>query len=103
MKRTRGRPTRKETFDETENARVETLRGDTDAWIRLLESLLLDAEDTAIRRGDYALRECVIERDKGPEIYQSDTCSRVIANIRARYPRNNHPVKPNANADQTAA
>ena len=61
--------------------RVEALRQDKDRWIILLESLLLDAEDMALYRGDWGL---VDAQTKDLSMYQSLTCSKVIDNIRAR-------------------
>lgn len=69
---------------------LEALRQrDKDRWIALLESLLLDAEDQALTRGEWGLidsRASVAPDDPGG-FYQSMTCAEVINNIRARHVR----------------
>lgn len=71
--------------------RVEALRQDPARYIAALESLLLEAEDVALYRGDWCLCECI---DNTGEVYPSQFISDVLTNIRARQRRNNEHVGP---------
>lgn len=85
-----------------EQRRIDQLRARPVEYIVLLESLLLDAEDQALTRGDPGLVDCCAvhvtesedELETRQTLYVSLTCLTVLDNIRARRVRKNTSVTP---------
>lgn len=65
----------------TKKYRVHPRINTTEQYVQLLESLVLEAEDVAMRRGDLGLCDCT---DNHGNHYQSHTCAVVVEQIRAK-------------------